>query len=178
MSTKSYLPHTWADSRLFVKESHINGQGVFCGQDIHAGEVLMIWGGIPVPKDNFDTTAYRFQTVVPISEELFLALPVTDQEDSVDEYLNHSCDPNTWLIDDVTVIARRDIPAGQELTLECATWDDGTLKEYAPAGICTCGAKSCRGILSSDDWKRPELQKEFAGHFSPFIAERIRRLHD
>lgn len=177
MTPKQYLPHTWADPRLFVKESHINGHGIFCRQAIREGEVIMIWGGVPVPKIGFDTRAYRFQTVVPISEELFLALPISDQEASIDEYLNHSCEPNIWLTDEVTVVARRNIEAGEELTMECATWDDGFGNEYAEAGRCTCGTKSCRQLLHPDDWKRPELQSAFAGHFSPFIAERIRLLN-
>lgn len=176
MTPKSYLPHTWADARLCIRDSAINGQGIFCSEDIRAGECLMIWGGIPVPKANFDMAAYRFQSIVPISEDHYLALPVTDEEVSIDEYLNHSCDPSAWLVDEVCVVARRDLRAGEEITVDAATWDDGFGKEYAVDGRCTCGSPQCRGKLHPDDWRLPALQRAYAGHFSPFLAERIRRL--
>ncbi len=34
--------------------------------------------------------------------------------------LNHSCDSNLWMADEATVVARRDIAAGEELTLDYA----------------------------------------------------------
>lgn len=176
MQEKSYPPRTWADPRLFVKESVINGRGIFCSHEIKAGEPLMTWGGVPVRKDSFDVKEYRFQSIVPIGEEHYLALPMSDQEESIDEYLNHSCDPSAWLIDEVRVVARRDLKAGEEITVDAATWDDGNVTEYAADGRCTCSSPKCRGTLSPDDWKRPELQKEYDGHFSPFLQERIRRL--
>jgi hypothetical protein len=178
MPDKDYPPRTWVDPRLFVKESAINGQGLFCSQGVRAGELLMIWGGVPVRKDRFDMAAYRFASVVPIGEEHYLALPSTDPADSLDEYLNHSCDPSAWLVDEVRVVARRDLAAGEEITVDAATWDDGTLTDYAPGGRCTCGSAKCRGTLSPEDWRLPELQREYAGHFSPFLAERIRRLNE
>jgi SET domain-containing protein len=36
-------------------------------------------------------------------------------------YGNHSCDPNLWHADVVTITARRDIAAGEELTIDYAT---------------------------------------------------------
>lgn len=176
MTAIRYPAHTWADPRLYVSDSAINGQGIFCSADIAAGECLMIWGGVPVRKSTFDEKVYRFQTIVPISEEEYLALPVTDQSESIDEYLNHSCDPNAWLADEVHVVARRDIRSGEEITVDAATWDDGTIKEYAAGGVCTCGSPQCRRILRADDWKRPELQRAYAGHFSPFLQDRMRGL--
>lgn len=176
MHEKKYLQRSWADPRLFVKESPINGRGIFCSQPIKAGEPLMTWGGVPVRKDSFDVKEYRFQSIVPIDEEHYLALPMSDQEESIDEYQNHSCDPSAWLVDEVRIVARRDLAAGEEITVDAATWDDGNITEYAVGGVCTCRSAKCRGTLRPDDWKLPQLQREYAGHFSPYLQERIRRL--
>ena len=159
---------------LFKQHSPIHGMGVFTRDLIKEGETVMIWGGEVIPRDAYEDIwqQYRNGTVVQISEESFLAAPITDSE-SLDESLNHSCDPNTWLIDEVTVVARRDIPAGEEITLDSATWNDDDSEEYSDEDICTCGSGMCRKKIKADDWKNSELQKRYNHHFSPFLQRRI-----
>ncbi|HEV2124909.1 MAG TPA: SET domain-containing protein [Chloroflexota bacterium] len=36
------------------------------------------------------------------------------------DFINHSCDPNVWLADENTLVARHAITAGEELTSFCA----------------------------------------------------------
>jgi len=175
MSPKSYLPRTWSDGRLIAKPSPIDGTGLFTTADIPEGTVLMIWGGQVVNREGIDYAKYRGETVVAISETQYLALPITDTSESLDVFLNHSWDPTAWLIDEVTVVARRLIRAGEEITTEFATWFDyepGTA--YSASWNCTCGSPSCRGVLSPRDWERADLQERYAGHFSPFLEKRIR----
>ena len=43
---------------------------------------------------------------------------------------------------------------------------------------CRCGTPSCRGVVTGDDWRLPELQARYAGSFSWYLAERIRRLRE
>jgi hypothetical protein len=38
---------------------------------------------------------------------------------------------------------------------------------------CGCGSPSCRGHVSGNDWQKPELQKRYAGFFSPHVQRRI-----
>ena len=38
-------------------------------------------------------------------------------------FTNHSCDPNIWMKDAVTLIARRDIQIDEELTADYALWE-------------------------------------------------------
>jgi uncharacterized protein len=175
MSPRSYLPRTWTDERLIVKPSSIDGYGLFTTSDLPEGTLLMIWGGDVVEREGIDYSKYRTETVVPISETHYLALPVTDDDESLDVFLNHSCDPTAWLIDEVTVVARRALKAGEEITTEFATWFDyepGSV--YSAGSVCKCGSPLCRKVLSPQDWQRPELQERYAGHFSPFLERRIR----
>jgi hypothetical protein len=46
------------------------------------------------------------------------------QQRNPDHYLNHSCDPNVWMIDEVTLAARRDIAKGEEVVADYAMWDE------------------------------------------------------
>lgn len=40
----------------------------------------------------------------------------------MDYFVNHSCDPVVWMRDDVTVVARRAIASGEEITGDYAVW--------------------------------------------------------
>ena len=41
---------------------------------------------------------------------------------------------------------------------------------------CACGALHCRGRISGNDWKLPELQRRYKGYFSPYLQRRIERM--
>lgn len=172
-----YPPRGWADPRLTVGPSSIAGRGVVATRAVKAGEVVMIWGGVRVLKSEYRDEDVHPQSTVPLDDDAFLCRPIGDREEPVDDYLNHSCDPSAWLVDEVTVVARRDVKSGEEVTVDCATWDADAAWPYLEAGEgpCRCGSASCRKALAPDDWKQPELQARYAGHFSPYIEKRIRR---
>jgi hypothetical protein len=74
-------------------------------------------------------------------------------------------------VDEVTLVARRPVETGEELTVDYATM---TVVPWEME--CNCGAPSCRGVVTGDDWRRPDLQERYAGRFSPFVNARIARL--
>ena len=82
---------------------------------------------------------------------------------------NHSCDSNLWMRDALTLEARRDIAAGEEVTIDHALQTSLANWEMA----CHCGSSRCRKLVRGDDWMRPELQDRYRGHFSPFLNRRI-----
>jgi hypothetical protein len=41
---------------------------------------------------------------------------------------------------------------------------------------CNCGAKNCRGIVTDNDWKLPDLQQRYDGYFQWYLQEKIDRL--
>lgn len=85
------------------------------------------------------------------------------------QYGNHSCDPNLWMRDALTVVARRDIATGEELTIDYAL-----LTAYEGwSMVCRCGAANCRRVITGRDWRDPVLQERYAGHWSPFLQRRI-----
>jgi SET domain-containing protein len=85
--------------------------------------------------------------------------------------LNHSCDSNLWMADEVTLVARRDIAAGEELTVDYALHTADP--DWELDGPCNCGSALCRGTVRGSDWRLAEIQERYRGHFSPFINERI-----
>jgi hypothetical protein len=76
--------------------------------------------------------------------------------------------------DEATLIARHDIEAGEEATVDYALFT--TQSNWMLDTRCRCGAPDCRRIITGDDWRRPEVQERYRGHFSPFINRRIEKL--
>jgi hypothetical protein len=62
--------------------------------------------------------------------------------------INHSCDPNCIFAapHSLNVVAARDIAAGEDLSIDYATFCDGTMKPFQ----CLCGSARCRGLISPD----------------------------
>ncbi len=145
--------------------------GMFATRDIAEGEPILIFEEQPhhlvtlrhveehwgePHRTWFDRYAW------PLTEEVW----VTWSPDSEEwKPVNHSCDPTGWLTG-LDVVARRDLAAGDEITLEYATFYD----ERMPAFECSCGAATCRGIVRGDDWSR-----EFVALYGEHVSDYIRR---
>ena len=166
--TRDYLPSTMVNSKLSLEPSSIQGDGVFTRERIAKDEAVMEFGGETLSRQEMDSGDYRIRSIWPVDRDTFIALPSSDPHLSLDEYLNHSCDANTWLTDEVTLTARRDIEPGEEITLDQGTWnaEDAYIEDREP---CSCGAMTCRRMLTGEDWQRADVQKEYAGHFHPMI---------
>ncbi len=170
MSNNSYLPSTWFDPRLEKRPSVIHGHGVFASSPFAQGETIMIWGGVLYTRQQLQDINEGKLKVEPFSysfidEDILMGAP----EGGLDYFVNHSCDPSVWMNGDVQVVARRDIPAGGEISGDYALWEAEPTYEMD----CACGAAMCRHQISGNDWQRPELQVRYAGHFLPYITRRI-----
>lgn len=169
MPTKDYLPTTWYDPRARIGPSSIQGNGMFAAQPIYEGEIVVVIGGIVLTNaqfQEFTTTVSRYNAV-QIGEDAHLVdLPTSPGG------IDHSCDSNLWMRDEVTVVARRALAVGEELTIDYA------LQSGLPGDIlcepCHCGSPVCRGLITGNDWRRKDVQDRYSGHFSPFLNERIR----
>ena len=174
-AANGYRSTDWIDPRIEIRPSPIHGKGMFAAVPINQGQVVTIWGGTLLLTEQDIPGAHGTEYVwATIGEGLYLArLRDEDQEDLTD-LINHSCDPNVWMQDEVTLVARRDIAVGEELTIDYAMFEGD--KDWAAPWECHCGSELCRGGHSGQAWRRKELQERYGRHFSPFICERIDRL--
>ncbi len=155
------------------EKSKIHGNGVLTTEKISKGEKIMVFGGELVSREKAFSGKYKSQSIWMIDANHFQALPETDTADSLDEYLNHSCDANAWLDDEVTLIAKRDIKSGEEITLDQGTWNVEYSAYTDNKEFCACGAANCRQELTKDDWKLQQVQELNKGHFHPMIQKMI-----
>ncbi len=166
---KTYLKQSWIDPRIKIKNSD-KGKGMFAKAPINNGEVVTVWGGTIFTDEEKKKGLVKKHTASAIDEGLWIGSHL-DEPDYPDQYLNHSCDPNIWMGDEVTLVARRDIQVGEEITADYALWsidEDWVMDEE-----CRCGSPLCRHKITGQDWKIPELQQRYKDHFTPFINQRI-----
>src|ERR1700726_3072412 len=164
------MPLSYLSSKTEVSESKIHGHGLFALATIDKDEINVVKGGHIVDRKTLreNITPRLGPVEIQIDDDLFIA-PVTDDERELSMlYSNHSCDANLGLRGEITFVAMRDIPAGEELTHDWALTDDD---DYSIE--CKCGSPNCRKILTGKDWERPDLQQKYTGYFSPYLAKKI-----
>ena len=164
------IPLSYRSSKTEVRESKIHGSGLFSTAHIGKDEIVAVKGGYIVDRQRLrrEITPRLGPVEIQIDDNLFIA-PVTKEErEGSMLYSNHSCDANLGIRGEITFVAMRDIPAGEELTHDWAMTDDD---DYSVE--CNCGAPNCRGTLTGKDWQRPELQSRYAGYFSAYLARKI-----
>jgi uncharacterized protein len=163
-------PLSYRSPKTEVRESKIHGCGLFAKADIARGEIVAIKGGHIVDRETLqrDITPRLGPVEIQIDDDLFIAPVNADERELSMLYSNHSCDPNIGLRGEITFVAMRDIPAGEELTHDWAMTDND---DYSVE--CNCGARNCRKTLTGKDWQKSELQKKYAGYFSAYLAKFI-----
>jgi len=143
--------------------------GLFANQLIPTDTLLILWSGRVVNGQELEQVPEELRRFsVQVEEDLYLYSPEPEPAD----YLNHSCDPNAGFSGQVGIVALRAIQPGEEICIDYAMCDGSPYDEFT----CGCGNAQCRGQITGDDWRRPELQARYAGYFSPYLQRRIQRL--
>ena len=125
---------------------------------VSRGHVERRWG----PREREWFTRYAW----PLTDEVW-AIWSPDPEQW--RPINHSCDPTAWLRG-LDVVARRDLAAGDEITLDYATFCTEPMRDFA----CACGAPSCRGVVRGTDHLQPAVAR-YGGHLSGYVRRKRRR---
>lgn len=161
---------SWISSKLERGTSSIHGRGLFTTETIAKDETVIIFGGyiftdIDILKGRADV-----RTLTRIDEKTWFGNRA-DSELGAEYFINHSCEPNLWYSDEVTLVAREPIPLGAEITIDYGTEifePDWRLKD-----ACNCHSHACRTQITGNDWKLPELQRKYAGHYAPYLNKKI-----
>jgi len=167
-NTQAKWVHRWVTPKAKQQDSKIDRKGLIATEDIKAGEVVVVYGGVIVPAAELDT--FR-RTVgdydVPLDENFSIA--PTSREDIISiGSVNHSCEPTLGWKNQLMLVAIRDVQAGEELAPDYAMHGG-----YADEMICQCGTSSCRKIIRPDDWQNPEIRQKYGQWFLPFLKEKF-----
>ena len=159
---------------VFVGESAIHGKGVFARRDLQAGEAILEIDDSHVVTDPSSLTReqHDFEVDYLAHGKMVIMQPP-------ERYINHSCEPSSYVRTDAGVrklCAMRAIREGEEITLDYSIngYGDGTFK-------CTCGQRKCRRVFHADFFQLPKsLQVQYLpyvdGWFREEFKDRIQEL--
>ncbi|RLB47608.1 MAG: hypothetical protein DRJ42_25050, partial [Deltaproteobacteria bacterium] len=157
-------------ARRFVTHMKPDGSfGIYAARDLAPGDLIIDLEGAPmnvVSRAHVERTfsaerrAQFAASAWPVTEELWV---VWGDDPEHDQRVGHSCDPNAWF-EGLDIVARRAIAAGEEVTLDHATFRAGDL----PSFQCACGATDCRGTIRGDDYLG-DFMNRYGDHASDFV---------
>lgn len=166
------MPTSYLSPKLEIRAAlQKGGFAVYARQALEKDELLCVWTGRAVTFSELQELSEAEKShTLQVDEGIYLA-PLGPEEEPAD-YINHSCDPNAGIRGQVSLVAMRPIAPGEEITFDYAMADSTPYDEFA----CACGSALCRGRVTGDDWKRPELWERYTGYFSAYLQRRIDRI--
>ncbi len=163
----SKQPSSYLSSKLEGRpKADGSGNGIYSLEPIQKGELVAVFGGVVYEWDAFIHLPDRERSLCIQVEDRHFLVPRPIGEG---DYVNHSCNPNAGLSGQIGLVAMRDIKIGEEVCFDYAMCDTTPYDEFD----CGCGAAACRRKVTGSDWQRPELQKRYAGFFSPHVQRKI-----
>lgn len=127
--------------RIEIRDSAIDGKGLFAAEPIKRGERIQFIQGATFKKViKKSDEAMALMNSIGVGRHLWI-----DTEGTPFRYINHSCEPNAAIVGTKTVIAIKNIPKDGEIFMDYSLTDADPLWSMK----CSCGAKTCRGTISS-----------------------------
>jgi SET domain-containing protein len=122
-------PKDYNDSThsLSVRESPIQGKGVFAERSLHTGEQIAYFEGYEVDHETAYSLTFGNQRIEPTG---------------ILKHLNHSCSPNAWF-QERRLTALREIAPNEEITIDYIA-TESTISHHFH---CDCMSKNCRGRI-------------------------------
>ena len=120
------------------------GRGLFATQDLPAGAIVEVFDGPVVSYARVPEHEARHVLWIGPDEWMIPTTPA--------RFINHSCDPNCE-VDDLRVVTRRAVSAGDELTFDYAGTsahdpdDPDSFWDPRWTFRCQCASERCRGMV-------------------------------
>ena len=121
---------------LEIRESTIAGRGLYALRNFEAGEKVLRWDlshSIAIEEWSSLSEEERRYTHPLNAQRILIVQPP-------ERFVNHSCDPNTRVINFSDVAIRR-IAIGEEITSDYGS--EGAAVNFK----CSCGSRTCRGVI-------------------------------
>jgi len=145
--------------KLYIKESLQHGKGVFASEPIGKDEPIIVFGGPLLHRSEVNFNDYHLQ----VGEDLYLGV-----SGQADDFINHSCDPNSGFSDGLTLVAVRDIARDEEITWDYSSAIDEADFDGFP---CACSASTCRAKVTSFRHLSRDIQLRLRPWLLPYLRD-------
>eukprot|EP00742_Colponemidia_sp_Colp-10_P005448 GILJ01005822.1.p1 GENE.GILJ01005822.1~~GILJ01005822.1.p1 ORF type:complete len:372 (-),score=47.76 GILJ01005822.1:82-1197(-) len=89
-------------------------------------------------------------------------------------FMNHSCEPTCWFVNDDLMVATRRILAGEEITYDYATSE--TEMSFHAGMVCGCNTAQCRKMLTCSEYRSKRFVEKYKGHFTSYVHRKVNSL--
>jgi len=140
------------------------GRGLFADEFIPQGGEILIFSGPELRLNEVRALGAAAANALQIGIDRYLYL------DEPGRLVNHSCQPNSVVVDDRRLVARCDIPSGTEIRFDYSTTvSDGWTMP------CLCGTSNCRGLVVAFQLLPEPLRQDYAirRHVESFLLELV-----
>lgn len=153
---------------IVAEDAPTLGRRAVALRTIRAGERIVEWSGeVITGADAARLSTRERDFLLQIDDDRFLHAGL--QSLAAADFINHSCDPNCGFLDARTLVAMRDIRPGETVTFDYAMSDTNSFVDFD----CRCETPACRGRMTGDDWRRPDIQARYVGWFAPHVSRMI-----
>lgn len=167
------LIHSWLNPKLEVRNGKNGQAGLFAQESLWKGEKLAVFGGHVMLLSEKPQLGLSGAYVLQIDEQFVLRTMHAHESEDTD-FLSHSCSPNAGFDGSITLIAMRAITLDEKITFDYAMCLHASRWRQMPyRRKCSCGTKTCRGFVTEDDWRNPELRHRYKGYFSEYLQKKI-----
>ncbi len=164
---------SWSLPSLVLKKTN-KGNGLFTTETIIKDEKVIIFGGYVMTLEEEKHLPRTMQDLAHQIDEFFVLGARELGEVQKTDNVNHSCEPNCGFEGQIFLVAMRDIFPDEEITFDYAMVLRGTNENDLSYEVpCLCESKSCRGMITANDWMIPELQIKYKSYFQPHIKKHI-----
>jgi uncharacterized protein len=169
--------YSWMNPKLEIRETGKIGKGVFVKTGtIEKDEMLFVMGGsILTIEDENNLSGVVEDKPIEISEYFSIGpRNAAELKRMPQHYVNHSCNPNAGFKGQIFMVAMREIMTGEDIAYDYAMVMHSNPESTSFFTMqCLCGQPNCRGVITEDDWQRPELQHRYNGYFQWFLQEKL-----
>lgn len=113
------------------------GRGIFAERDFIAGEFILRFTGPVITLEEALAKGETQANALQIGPETYI------DAHPPGVFINHSCEPNSGIRNNLDLYALTPILRGQEICFDYST----TMSERCWTMHCRCGATSCRGVI-------------------------------
>lgn len=127
-----------------VSKSSIQGKGFFCKELIKEGELIFTSKGIKTlnRSTSIEDAQITHKHSISIDEKIIHCPLPNDPL----RFINHSCNANCYVRNEVRFYAKKTIYPGEEITIDYSFVDADI---YWRMPDCACGEKNCRKLITS-----------------------------
>ena len=153
---------------VYVSASTKQGKGVFASKPFQIGKVILTIDDSHVVTNESQLTKEQHEFDLDYLSDKTVVMQEPEK------YINHSCDPNTYvkMENDLRYVkAMRNIGKDEEITYDYSMNgdNDGTF-------ICHCGSSKCRGTYQGNFFKLDEeLQKKYLPYLDDWFVQKYKQ---